>query len=225
MKKETKQIVESDEYDPHGYKSLSDVATSILSEDYNQYRKPERKNITEAVDEDHVRRVVSGLDVEDREALKRVYDDIQSDIIPQNRVVRAVANVLKVAGVSPMDILDVVDFITSDPSGFEDALSVAGDSASELDYEKEVEDVEEVEPISDDDIKKLDPDLEDRDFEERGPRDEELPEFGDDDTEDEDEEDLGDVPDDEDDGVERPEDYYDEIGDMADEGDLPSYER
>lgn len=225
MKKETKQIVESDEYDPHGYKGLSDVATSILSEDYNQYRKLDRKNITEAVDEDHVRRVVSGLDVEDREALKRVYDDIQSDIIPQNRVVRAVANVLKIAGVSPMDILDVVDFITSDPSGFEDALSVAGDSASEFDYEKEVEDVEDVDPISDDDIKKLDPDFADRSFEERGPRDEELPEFGDDDIEDEDEEDLGDVPDDEDDGMERPEDYYNELGDMADEDDLPSYER
>jgi len=225
MKKETKQIVESDEYDPHGYKRLSDVATSILSEDYDQYRKPVQKNITEAVDEDHVRRVISRLDVEDREALKRVYDDIQSDIIPQNRVVRAVANVLKIAGVSPMDILDVVDFITSDPSGFEDALAVAGDSASEFDYEKEVEDVEDVEPISDEDVKKLDPDFEDRDFEERGPRDEELPEFGDDETEDEDEEDLGYVPDDEDDGVDRPEDYYDELGDMADEDDLPSYER
>lgn len=225
MKKETKQIVESDEYDPHGYKSLSDVATSILSEDYDQYKKLERKNITEAVDEDHVRRVISRLDVEDREALKRVYDDIQSDIIPQNRVVRAVANVLKIAGVSPMDILDVVDFITSDPSGFEDALAVAGDYASEFDYEKEVEDVEDVEPISDEDVKKLDPDFEDRGFEERGPRDEELPEFGDDDIEDEDEEDLGDILDDEDDGMDRPEDYYDELGDMADEDDLPSYER
>lgn len=225
MKKETKQIVESDEYDPHGYKSLSDVATSILSEDYDQYKKLERKNITEAVDEDHVRRVISRLDVEDRVALKRVYDDIQSDIIPQNRVVRAVANVLKIAGVSPMDILDVVDFITSDPSGFEDALAVAGDYASEFDYEKEVEDVEDVEPISDEDVKKLDPDFEDRGFEERGPRDEELPEFGDDDIEDEDEEDLGDILDDEDDGMDRPEDYYDELGDMADEDDLPSYER
>lgn len=225
MKKETKQIVESDEYDPHGYKGLSSVAVSILSEDYNQYKKLKRKNITEAVDEDHVRRVISRLDVEDREALKRVYDDIQSDIIPQNMVVRAVANVLRIAGVSPMNILNVVEFITSDPFGFEDALSVAGDSASEFDYEKEIEDIEEIDPISDDDIKKMDPDFADRSFEERGPRDEELPEFGDDDIEDED--DFLDEPgeEDEDDGVDRPEDYYDDLADMSDEGDLPSYER
>jgi len=236
MKKETKQIVESDEYDPHGYKELSNVATSILSEDYDQYKKLEQKNITEAVDEDHVSQIVSGLDVEDRKALKRVYNDIQSDIIPQNRVVRAVANVLRVAGVPPMDILDVVDFITSDPSGFEDVLVGAEDSAPDYDYTKDIEDVDEVEPISDKAVKKMDPDLAERTFEEGGPKDKELEdiaEFEDaddsdkDEDSDEDEDDINssEVSKEQDDDAERPEDYYDEIEDMSDADDLPNYER